>query len=298
MSKRTPDTELLPTLDLSGPALRSGFEELVAAAEPGGGMDVYLTALQFKSKLFGEWFLGKQSAALDTPRFLGLCTFMPTVRRRVGAWLGSNDFADLHRQLLLLMQPGTTVQARFDAFVAAFPTDRTCRWARDLAAEVLHFCAPDEIPLMTRWMWDAQSGSGVLREIWFNDSRELDPRILDVGCPSRRIARDHDPLHRIPDRLATFVALKAELETFLRDNGTYRDFGLMQDLLCAHIYSRYINDRGSTYLKGDFAGAEDAMAHTRRLLGLDCYERDGIRMKVKLPETMSVALATPLQLDA
>ncbi len=280
MNQRASATELLPTLDLSGPALRSGFEELVAAAEPGGGIDVYLTALQFKSRLFGEWFLGKQSAALDAPRFLGLCTFMPTVRRRVGAWLGSNDFADLHRQLLLLMQPGTTVQARLDAFVAAFPADRTCRWARDLAAEVLHFCAPDETPLMTRWMWDAQSGSGVLREIWFNDDgRELDPRTVS-------------------DRLATFLALKAELETFLRDNGTYRDFGLMQDLLCAHIYSRYINDRGSTYLKGDFAGTEDAMAHTRRLLGLDCYERDGIRMKVKLPETMSVALATPLQLDA
>ena len=279
MSKRASDTELLPTLDLSGPALRSGFEELVAAAEPGGGMDVYLSALQFKSKLFGEWFLGKQSAALDAPRFLGLCTFMPTVRRRIGAWLDSNDFADLHRQLLLLMRADTTAQERLDAFVAAFPTDRSCRWARDLAAEVLHFCAPDEIPLMTRWMWDAQSGSGVLREIWFNDSHELDPRAVS-------------------DRLATFLALKAELETFMRDNGIYRDFGLMQDLLCAHIYSRYINDRGSTYLKGDFAGTEDAMAHTRRLLGLDCYERDGIRMKVKLPETMSVALATPLQLDA
>ena len=44
---------------------------------------------------------------------------------------------------------------------------------RDLAAEVMHFSAPDEVPLMTRWIWDAQTGSGVLREIWFEDGGEI-----------------------------------------------------------------------------------------------------------------------------
>lgn len=270
---------LLPTLELSGAALRSGFEELVKAAEPGGGIDAYMMALQFKARLFAEWFNGKQSTALDLPRFLGLCTFMPTVRRRIGSWLAEHDFADLHRQLLLLTRSDSVVQARIDTFTAAFPGDRGMRWVRDLAAEVLHFSAPDEVPLMTRWMWDARTGSGVLREIWYEEGSELNPSVIGDG-------------------LGTFLALQNELSGFLRDNGIYRDFALMQDLLCAHIYARYINDRGSTFLKGDFAGGEDAMAHTRRLLGLDCYERDGIRMKVKLPESMAVQPAAPLQLNA
>lgn len=271
--------EVLPSLDLSGASLRSGFEDLVKAAEPGGGIDAYLAATQFKSKLFAEWFGGKQLAALDLPRFLGLCTFMPTVRRRIGSWLAENDYADLHRQLLLLMQSKADAQQRLQAFASAFSNDRTMRWVRDLAAEVMHFSAPDDVPLMTRWIWDAQTGSGVLREIWYEESGEIDAS-------------------RIGDGLATFTALQNELTGFLRDNGMYRDLPLLQDLLCAHIYAQYINDRGSTYLKGDFAGEEDAMAHTRRLLGIDCYERDGIQMKVKLPESLSVAMATPLQLNA
>lgn len=279
MSSRNSASLPLPTLDLSGTALRSGFEDLVKSADPGGGVDAYLAALQFKSKLFAEWFAGKQLAALDLPRFLGLCTFMPTVRRRIGAWLGEHDYADLHRQLLLLVHSDADAQQRLQTFAAGFSNDRRMRWVRDLAAEVMHFSAPDEVPLMTRWIWDAQTGSGVLREIWFEDGGEIDPA-------------------RVGDGLATFTALAAELAGFLRDNGMYRDLPLLQDLLCAHVYARYINDRGAAYLKGDFAGEEDAMAHTRRLLGLDCYERDGIHMKVKLPESMSVALATPLQLNA
>ena len=270
---------VLPTLELSGASLHSGLEDLSKAAEPGGGIEAYLTVLRFKAGLFAEWFSGKQSAALDLPRFLGLCTFMPTVRRRIGAWLEQNEFADLHRRLLVLLQPEGTVQSRLDAFIAGFPGDRGMRWVRDLAAEVLHFSAPEDVPLMTRWMWDAHTGSGVLREIWFEEGAPLDPRIIG-------------------DSHATFAALQGELQSFLRDNGVYRDFALMQDLLCAHIYARYINDRGSTFLKGDFAGTEDAMAHTRRLLGLDCCERDGIRMKVKLPESMTAQLAPPLQLNA
>ena len=63
---------LLPTLELSGAALRCGLEALVKAAEPSGGIDAYMMALQFKARLFAEWFNGKQSAALDLQRFLGL----------------------------------------------------------------------------------------------------------------------------------------------------------------------------------------------------------------------------------
>ena len=44
----------------------------------------------------------------------------------------------------------------------------------------------------------------------------------------------------------------------------------------------YINDRGGTYLKTDFGGKEDPMAHTRRLLGLDAVDTETGRTRLKL----------------
>ena len=97
---------------------------------------------------------------------------------------------------------------------------------RDLAAEVLHFAAPERYPLMTRWMWDARVNTGVLREIWHGD---------DVDAVTHR---------RVGDGFATFVTLREELEEFLRGNGVFRDLPFYVDLLCAHVYAGYINDRG------------------------------------------------------
>ena len=279
MMARGAEPTLLSTLDLSGPAIRSGFNALIEAAGTGEGVESYLTALQLKVRIFRELLADGRVAELDELQFLGLCTFMSTVRRRAGPWLADHDYAALRQRMTLLLGNEGDVQSRFDAFVAGFPKDRQHRWLRDLGAELLHFTAPDSIPLMTRWIWDADTRSGVLREIWF----DVDPA--------------QDTL-TLSDRVEIFLALRNELEPFLRENGIYRDHALMQDLLCAHIYARYINDRGSTYLKGDFVGGEDPMAHTRRLLGLDCCDADGIRMKVKLPDAASALSIASLQLSA
>ena len=67
------------------------------------------------------------------------------------------------------------------------------------------------------------------------------------------------------------------------DNGVFRDLPLYVDLLAAHIYAGYINDRGGQYLSADFCGpAADAMAHTRRLLGLDAVDSESGRTRLKL----------------
>ncbi len=255
-----------PVLDLSGPKLRRALERLLEAAEPGGGIERYVGALALKASLFEE-VLGKgRVAAMTQTQFCDLCAFISPVRRRIGAWLGRNGFPAMRGRLEALLHgwsdPGTT-DLRMRAFTASFPADREHRWARDLAAEVLHFTAPEHYPLMTRWMWDRRVNTGVLREIWHDE---------EVGAS----------IIAIDDNLAAFAVLTEELEGFLNDNGVFRDLPFYVDLLCAQVYSLYINDRGGQYLRADFCGSGDPMAHARRLLGLDAVDTESGRTRLKL----------------
>ena len=147
---------------------------------------------------------------------------------------------------------------------------------------MLHYTAPDRYPLMTRWMWDARVNTGVLREIWHSDNN-VDAGTIAVG-----------------DGYATFVTLREELEGFLQANGVFRDLTLYTDLLCAHIYAAYINDRGGQYLHADFCGGAkaDAMAHTRRLLGLDAVDTESGRTRLKLIDGEAYVLGEPRQLSS
>ncbi len=256
-----------PVLDLSGPRLRRAFEDLAEAAENSGGVERYVGALALKASLFEE-VLGKGKVGdLTEAEFCDLAAFIAPVRRRVGAWLGANPFGTMRKRLVALLggwSDVNTADARMTDFVASFPADREFRWVRDLAAEVLHFTAPDRYPLMTRWMWDARVGSGVLREIWFAN---------DVDAVEITVA----------DGFATHDMLRRELEGFLSDNGVFRDLPFYVDLLAAHVYARYINDRGGQYLHADACGPTgDAMLHTRRLLGLDAVDSESGRTRLKL----------------
>jgi hypothetical protein len=264
---RRPAVPAAPVLDLSGPRLRRAFENLVESAEETGGVERYVGALALKASLFEE-VLGKGRVAdLTETEFCDLAAFVTPVRRRIGAWLAANDFAVMRHRLVALLDGWSdvaTADARVAAFVDGFPADRAHRWVRDLAAEVLHFTAPERYPLMTRWMWDARVGTGVLREIWHADD-------IDAAV----IAAD--------DGFATHRTLRQELEGFLHANGVFRDLAFYVDLLAAHVYAGYINDRGGHYLKADFCGnAADAMAHTRRLLGLDAVDSETGRTRLKL----------------
>ncbi len=258
-----------PVLHLSGPRLRAAFENLVDAAEATGGVERYVGALALKASLFEEMFGKGRVDELTETEFLDLASFVTPARRRIGAWLGSNAFEGLRGRLVALLNGWSDVSKadqRMAAFCAGFPEDRDHRWVRDLGAEVLHFSAPQHYPLMTRWMWDARVNTGVLREIWHDDN----------GVPAGAI--------KIEDNFATFAMLREELEGFLADNGVFRDLPLYVDILCAHVYAGYINDKGGQYLRGDFCGAtkEDSMAHTRRLLGLDAVDTESGRTRLKL----------------
>ncbi len=256
-----------PVLDLSGPRLRRVFENLAESAEATGGIERYVGALALKASLFDE-LLGKGDlSALTQDEFCDLIAFVSPVRRRIGAWLAENDFSRMRRYLEALFDHIDDVagaDAHLAAFVDCFPADREHRWTRDLGAELLHFTRPDLYPLMTRWVWDRRVGSGVLREIWHAD--DVDTARIDVD-----------------DGIVTHLTLRQELEGFLADNGVFRDLPFYVDLLCAHVYSGYINDRGGQYLRADFCGDwGDGMLHTRRMLGLDAVDTETGRTRLKL----------------
>jgi hypothetical protein len=273
-----------PVLDLSGPQLRRAFESLAECAEDTGGVERYVGALALKASLFEE-VLGKGKVSeLTETELCDLAAFITPARRRIAPWLGENGFADLRRRLVALLDGWSdvsTVDRRMSHFVESFPADREHRWVRDLGAEVLHFTAPDHYPLMTRWMWDARVNTGVLREIWHGD--DVDAMKIPVD-----------------DSFATFAMLREELEGFLQTNGVYRDLPFYVDLLCAHVYAAYINDRGGQYLHSELCSApkQDPMMHTRRMLGLDAVDTESGRTRLKLIDGEAYVLGQRPQLSA
>jgi hypothetical protein len=244
-----------PHLDLSGPRLRRAMESLVAGADTHGGIERYNDALKLKSAVFREALASDAAGPgrFDVEAFRPLCAFMPTVRRRIVPWLEEPAYTTLRAALEQLLEPThdtSGTDARIARFCAVFPQDDGHRWTRDLAAELLHNLDPERYPLMTRWVWDREANTGVLREIWYGP---------DV---------DHTTI-TVHDGYETFLVLREEIAQFLSTNGVFRDVVQMVDMVCAQVYAEYICEQGGSYLRVDFSAPEDTMQHTRRLLGLD-----------------------------
>jgi hypothetical protein len=253
-----------PQLELSGPRLESALARLAAGCEPHGGLERYVEALKLKSALFRE-ALDQNPASLEAGTFKQLCAFMSTVRRRVGPWLEEPCFDQVRGALVDLLAARSdtaTTDARVTAFCASFTEPAGQRWVRDLAAEVLHNVDPERFPLMMRWVWDAGTNTGVLREIW---------HAPDV---------DHVRIG-VPDGYDSFVVLREELSQYLAGQGFFRDVSWYVDLLCAQVYAGYISEQGGSYLRTDFAAEEDPVQHTRRLLGLDGVQAGSGRSRLK-----------------
>jgi hypothetical protein len=250
-----------PTLELSGPKLKLALEALLARSEDLGGVEAYVEALRLKSNVFREAL----ASGLELRKFRALCAHMATVRRRIGRYAQPEGFDEMSPRISgLLKESEKPVDSRLAEFCAAFPQDRDHRWVRDLAAELLHFADPERHPLMTRWVWDANTNTGVLREIWH--AEDVDSIRIEVA-----------------DGYATFLMLREELSQYLTTNGVFRDVLFYVDVLMAQVYAGYIGERGGMYLRTDFATPEDPMLHTRRILGLDGVDASG-RMKLKSPD--------------
>jgi hypothetical protein len=252
----TPPQADRPRLELSGPKLAAALETLVSKADEHGGVERFVEAVQLKSRMFRT---ALAEGGLDFRTAKALCAHIATVRRRVGPYLEPGAFERLREAILRLLEgreDTTSTDRRIGDFCASFPDDREHRWVRDLAAEILHNVDPERYPLMTRWVWDARTNTGVIREIW---------HALDV---------DHSVIE-VPDRYETFIVLREELSQYLTANGVYRDVMDYVDLLTAQVYANYICEQGGNYLRADFATPEDPTQHTIRLLGLDGVGPDG-----------------------
>ncbi len=254
-----------PQLDLSGPLLAEAFHSVAREAEEHGGIERYVEALKLKAALFQDTLGSGKVAELDLHNFVGLVAFMPTVRRRISPYLGRDGFANIRGGLVELLSdiasPSTTDQ-RISAFCARFPEDNAHRFIRDLAGEVLHNVDPERYPLMNRWVWDAKTNTGAVREIWFGDN--VDRMTIPLA-----------------DGYATFLMLREELAQFLTSQGIFRDVIFFTDILIAHVYAGYIAAQGGTYLRADFSSVEDPMHHTKRILGLDGLRPGSRRTRVK-----------------
>ena len=251
-----------PVLDLSADALRAGLQIMIRGSEDHGGIERYIDAVKLKSAMFQQALVEKDAAELDLETFKGLCTFMATVRRRVGDWLNGDRFPEMREGIVELFVDDDQIDNRISRFCDRFPNDKKHRWVRDLAVELLHNSDPERIPLMNRWVWDVKANTGVLREIWHGD---------DV---------DHMTI-KVADGYGTYVMLREELSQFLSDNGFFRDVLFYVDVLCAQVYAQYICEQGGSYLRVDFSAPEDPMQHTRRLLGLDGVQPGSGRTRLK-----------------
>ncbi len=253
-----------PHLDLCGDRLGEALRAMVSGAEEQGGIERYVEAAKLKSALFKE-VLGGGADMLQPERFLEICAFMPTVRRRIAPYLDEKGFVRMREAFRGLLDGATdvtTCDARMAEFCARFPNDKEHRFVRDLAAEALHHLDAGRYPLMSRWVWDAKANTGVLREIWFAD---------DVDRFTIPVADDY----------ATFLMLREELAQYLTANGIFRDVPHYVDLLCAQIYAQYICTQGGTYLRTEFSAPEDPMQHVRRMLGLDGVRPGSNRTRLK-----------------
>jgi hypothetical protein len=251
-----------PVLELSADALRMALQQMTAGSEDHGGIERYVDAVKLKSQMFQQALAGINNGELELETFKGLCTFMATVRRRIGPWLTDDAFPEVRDSLRQLFTDDRSVDERLAHFCSQFPEDKRHRWVRDLAAEMLHNRDPERFPLMNRWVWDVKANSGVLREIWHAD---------DV---------DHLTI-AVADGYGTYLMLREELSQFLSDNGFFRDILQYADILCAQVYAQYICEQGGSYLRADFSAPEDPMQHTRRLLGLDGVRPGNGKTKLK-----------------
>jgi hypothetical protein len=251
-----------PVLELSGEALRAGLQIMVAGSEEHGGIERYVDAVKLKSAMFQGALVEHPVDNLELETFKGLCTFMATVRRRIGRWLNEEAFDEMRESIKALLDGAGDIDNRIDAFCDRFPRDKKHRWVRDLATELLHNADPERVPLMNRWVWDATANTGVLREIWHGDN--VDHIRIPVG-----------------DSYGTYLMLREELSQFLSDEGIFRDVLQYVDILCAQVYAQYICEQGGSYLRADFSAPEDPMQHTRRLLGLDGVQPGNGKTRLK-----------------
>ncbi len=259
-----PIESTIPVIHLDGKVLRGAFESMAQCAEKLGGMETLVEALEGKTMLFQRTFDDNANALVES-EFLDCCAFMPTVRRRLKSVFAKHGFDYLANAVedLLADLSIDQVDDKVEKFTQSLALDSKTRWPRDLAAEIIHFREPQLYPLMTRWVWDFQANTGILREIWYS---ETELRFLDI-----------------PDGVRTHLELRRELDEFLHESGVFAHRYYVIDYLFAWLYSEYIGSQGGSFLKTEYSFTGTPFGYALRMLGLDAVTPENGKTRLLLP---------------
>lgn len=245
---------------------------LKQTAEMDAGLEPYLESLRAKHQLFFDALNSAAIDALDLAKIELLLEAVFSARRRLFPALEQMGEAAAAAAIKTLLYGQGRLQQRMEAFVAAIPVvqgedresikaaGKTRRAAYDFAAELLHFNAPEQYPLMTRWVWDQATVSGALREfIRGNDS------MTEI------------PLGGSPEM---YEGARQWFAAQVGEQGIYRDVPFWIDLVQAQAYADYFRSMAEGMLSADFGRGGGPEEYLKKFLGIDALRRSG-RSRVK-----------------
>lgn len=254
------------TIALDEAIFGAKLDQMLTAMAEAGGVERFIDSLAKKHELFNQALAEDFVEALDGDGFAALLETVFTARRRISTRLEAIKPDELVAAVRHVVYGTAPIVERMEAFQDLISEDdrKARRAAWDLAAEMLHFNAPEHYPLMVRWVWDAKTQSGALREfIRGNDSM---PDIPIGGEPE------------------AFEAVRVWLVEQLNNRGFYRDLHFMIDLVLAQAYADYMiaMSNGMGMLGSDFGPKSDPLELVVKLLGIDPDRRGG-RSRIKQP---------------
>lgn len=231
--------------------------KVVEEGEPGLGLEVYIASLAAKHQLFSNALRPETINELRLDDIAILLEAVFSARRRVFASLekmGEDKAREAIRQLCFGSEP---LYERMGSFADALPcadvevkqAAKLRRAMFDFGAELLHFRAPVQYPLMTRWVWDQATVSGALREfIRGNDS------LTEI------------PLGSSPEM---FEGARAWMAEQIAEQGIFRDVEFWIDLVQAQAYASYFRSMAEGMLSADFGRSAQPGDYIKKFLGID-----------------------------
>ena len=112
-----------PRLELSGPLLREALDSMIGVCDAGGGAERYVQALIFKSSIFKDAF-SPASGPMTLQRFLRLCMFLPTVRRKAHVYFTSERCDEILTALPVLLDDKVGFPERLRVLSLSFLTTK------------------------------------------------------------------------------------------------------------------------------------------------------------------------------
>ena len=257
-------------VELDGRVFAQKFARFLEILGEEGGIDPFISALEVKHQLFAK-VLGREG--LDGFDLEALETLVETVmpaRKRVWPSLEAYGAVPVREAVRDLLYGARPLGERLALFTQGVPvvSDGTPKGERkvrraltDLGAEMLHFRAPVQYPLMARWVWDQAVHAGALREF------------VKGGDTLDKVPLGSDP--------GIYEAGRRWLAERMAENGLYRNPEFIVDVFLAHAYADYMRalSSGMGLLNADFGGKGDPLEVVKKLLGIDAARRTDSRVK-------------------